>query len=317
MVKKKKKFICVALAFILAGFTACGQNTDQKSFSLRNDKNIVIEEVDVIIPTLEKDYDLLYISDLHAVIDDEYINESDKETVEQRKNSLFIAPNGKTSADNLDKYISYVNKCNPDAVLFGGDMIDFASPSTVTYLSEGLSKLNVPYIYVRADHDLDNWWCDQNVTREETDSLHENIDGNSAVFNIQYPEFQIIGWNDSTSQMTQGQLDEMKSLFASGKPVILITHVPFASNVDGSLAQASKEAWQDRSLVWGNDSYYVPNEITSQFMEMVYAEDSPVVEILCGHLHLTWDGMIDSNTHEHVFSAAAYGNIGYIKIRAN
>ncbi len=43
----------------------------------------------------------------------------------------------------------------------------------------------------------------------------------------------------------------MKEIFAMGKPILLLAHVPFDSKLDSSLQAASKEVWQDRALIWG------------------------------------------------------------------
>ena len=99
-----------------------------------------------------------------------------------------------------------------------------------------------------------------------------------------------------------------------GKPIIIVTHVPLHSEVDSTLDEISRAIWQDRNLSWGPDTSYVPNETTQKLMDLIYAEDSPVVEVLAGHLHFTWDGMITDKIHEHVFSPAFSQNIGLITI---
>jgi len=49
-------------------------------------------------------------------------------------------------------------------------------------------------------------------------------------------------------------------------------------------------------------------------LELNYAEDSPVKEVLCGHLHFEWDGNITENTHQHVFGAAFDARYGVIHV---
>lgn len=49
-------------------------------------------------------------------------------------------------------------------------------------------------------------------------------------------------------------------------------------------------------------------------MNIVLSEKTPIIEVLAGHLHLTWDGMITKTVHEHVFSQAFSSNIGLITI---
>ena len=94
----------------------------------------------------------------------------------------------------------------------------------------------------------------------------------------------------------------------------MATHVPYNSAVDSSLDEVSRAAWQDRNLTWGQDTTYVPDEPMQAWMDIVYGENSPVKEVLAGHLHLTWDGMINENVHEHVFPPAFNQYIGLITV---
>ena len=118
----------------------------------------------------------------------------------------------------------------------------------------------------------------------------------------------------STDNLSASALEQMKSLFAKGKPIILLTHVPVKSLVDDSLAQQSREVWGERELTWGQGCYHGPDEQTAEFLNMLYAPDSPVVEILCGHLHFTWDGQVTETVHQHVFSPAFEGVMGVITV---
>ncbi len=45
-----------------------------------------------------------------------------------------------------------------DAVLLGGDTIDFPSKANINYLQECLSDLSVPYMYVNGNHDWTYPW---------------------------------------------------------------------------------------------------------------------------------------------------------------
>ena len=138
--------------------------------------------------------------------------------------------------------------------------------------------------------------------------------GNNEVFVLDYPEFIILGINNSTFQMSEAAVEQVKEIAARDKPIIVVTHIPYDSVVDRSLDETSRAVWQDRNLSWGTDTYYKPNDVTTQWMDIVYGENSPVIEVLAGHLHFTWDGMINESVHEHVFGAAFSGNIGLIMV---
>lgn len=64
----------------------------------------------------------------------------------------------------------------------------------------------------------------------------------------------------------------------------------------------------------GEGCYYIPDDNTKVFLEMIYNENTPVVEILCGHMHFSWDGMVTDKVHEHVFSPIFSGYYGIIKV---
>ena len=133
---------------------------------------------------------------------------------------------------------------------------------------------------------------------------------------MEFPELRIIALNNNTSQFSESGATQMAELLAAEKPAILLAHVPFDSLLDTSLQEASKAVWQDRALVWGDNCYYYsPDTNTQKLMDMIYASQSPIKEILCGHLHFTWDGPVTENTNEHIFSPAFEKRVGVITIK--
>ena len=47
---------------------------------------------------------------------------------------------------------------------------------------------------------------------------------------------------------------------------------------------------------------------------MIYSEDTMVEQVLAGHLHESWDGMLTQQVPQHIFAPAFRGNIGIIHI---
>ena len=54
--------------------------------------------------------------------------------------------------------------------------------------------------------------------------------------------------------------------------------------------------------------------ILRQLLDLIYADDSPFVEILCGHLHFSWQGMVSPHVHQTVFSPAFSRYMGVIRV---
>ena len=334
-------------------------------------KSIQREDVHVTIPGMKGSKTLVYLSDLHVIADTSQVAAADLENVELRRNH-WSAYDGMTAADAWTLWVDYLNAVHPEGVLLGADMVDFASKANVESLKTGLERFDIPWVYVRADHDLapsyldgvfeTESWGYQREIKGYQDTFVENaeegagasrtclVDGDFAdVMTMEFADFIVAGWNNSTAQMTEAGLAKMREVFAQGKPVILLTHVPIQPLVEAAvtatdatsqasvtaetvtdatgqakatastitLTTASQEAWNGNALLWGRadtGTFYVPNETTAAFLEMIYNDDTPVVEILCGHLHFSWDGQVTPKVHEHVFGPAMERCMGVVTI---
>ena len=303
----------IMVLVLVTMFAVVGASAEGFDKDVLVDAGLNIEEVHVSIPGLTNTHHFLWVSDLHIVIDNEEIAEENHEVVAGRQTSWAIRPDGTQAGDYwVNELAEVINASSPDAILFGGDMIDLCSEATVEKLKEGLEKIAVPYMYIRADHDNRPYWTAYD--NEKGKALQNSICENDEILIFEYPEFVIMGINNSTDQMTDDAVEKAKTVAQSGKPVIILTHVPYDSIVDRSLGEISRVAWQDRNLCWGTDASYIPSEKMQEWMDVVLAENSPVTEILAGHLHLAWDGMVTESIHEHVFSQAFSGNIGLITV---
>lgn len=275
------------------------------------DEGITWERVHVTIPGMKGRKKMIYLSDLHVITENDQIATDSLAVVRQRMD--WSSFDGATAADAWPVWTDYLNAVQSDGILFGGDMVDFASDSNIACLKKGLDRMNRPWLYVRADHDLEPFFL-TGVSKEKCLAGQAEISSCEEVTVMEYEEFLVVGWNNSTTQLTQAGLDRMKETFSLGKPIILLTHVPIAPLADDSLAEKSREAWNDRVLIWGEGFDYQPNETTEEFLRMVCDENTPVCAILCGHLHFTWDGQVTEKVREHVFSAAFEKHAGWITI---
>ena len=276
--------------------------------------DINIEDVHVSIPGLSRTYHFLWVSDLHIVIDNDEIADDMHDFVKSRQENWAIRSDGKQAGDWWTESLAEaINTSSPDAILFGGDMLDLCTEATISILREGLAKIDVPWIYIRADHDIGTHWLatpdiDKNI------KMQNAISENGEIISLEYLEFIILGINNNTSQMSDDAVEKAKAIAEAGKPIIVVTHVPYDSIVDRTLDETSRAAWQDRNLSWGEGTSYIPGVKMKEWMDVVYGEGSSVIEVLAGHFHLTWDGMISETVHEHIFSQMFSGNIGLITV---
>lgn len=332
--------ICMLMTLGLCLITGCGRNGQEGNGENGGPGDphfsVVKEEVTVKIPGMQREKRFLYLSDLHLITMSDQVAADQKETVEGRL--AWSSYDGVTAEQAWPSWITYLNAQKADAVLLGGDVIDFASRANVDQVKAGIEKLESLYLYVRADHDLAPSYLN-GVFETESIGWQRELEPYDDVMMLEYDEFFIAGWNNSTAQMTPAGLQKMKILAErakkEGKAIILLTHVPIKPLGEGeellvplgasdtwanavanekSLSEASGEAWNDRTLIWGAGCAYAPNDVTSEFLRMIYADDTPFVEILCGHLHFSWDGYVTEKVHQHVFGAALDRHVGIVTV---
>ncbi len=270
------------------------------------------EKVDIRIPGLKKRYKFVFLSDLHILVENKEVSTESLEEVRARR-ELFCTEKGMYSARLWKKLPDFINSMDVDAVLLGGDMVDYASTSNLKCLKRGIKKIKAPVVYVRADHDYEPFHC-RGLSKKKMKRLHQSMDGYPGISLLEFEDLCIVGINDSTKQISKKQLKQIQKIFAKEKPVILLTHVPLNSLMDTSLEKASKEAWQSRALVWGKGCYYKPNQYTRKFLKLVYGKKSPVKAVLGGHLHFSWEGKLAKGILQHVFSPAYTGSMGIVTV---
>lgn len=269
---------------------------------------------------LSKTYTILTLNDLHIEAMDSTVQEAYKQTVIDRFSVLFVNPMGVHSMDMWNGISSILDSYNADGIVFIGDIIDYCSNSNSEVLKKGLDKLNTPYIYLRADHDLGVWYTDGNMTSEQAKAISSEIAEWSDVYVVDYNEFYLVGWNNSTSQLSREGLNQAKDIFQMAKqedkPILLMTHVPINSVVDDSLENYARTVdGQGRAKLWGEDCLYQPDETTQEFLDMVLAEDSPVKVVVAGHLHFKYVTLLNDKITEYVMDTGYRGNIGKIYLK--
>lgn len=285
------------------------------------DYDFTTEEVNIAIEGIEKEYTIAWVSDLHLVSDDKAGEEMGDvhaeylDAINERYEDLAVTKDGVHAKELWPEIVKYLNYNDFDGIIFGGDMMDYCSNSNISMIKEGLDSLHVPYMYIRADHDYGNYYGGVFFTEEEARKLHQAIDGDEISHKFwDMGEFIVLGIDNSTKDMPDYYLSMVEDVYSRGKPVIMATHVPYESKVDTSLAELSMKV-RNTIYYWSDDSdHYIPNDVTGKYLDLLYSDDTVVEQVLAGHLHASWDGMITQELPQHIFAPAFKGNIGIIHI---
>lgn len=287
--------------------------------SIKEAMSIIEDDITVDIG-LEKTYKLVAVNDVHIEAMDDTVKEPYKQTVYDRFYGMFINPSGIRSMDMWNGMSSILDSYDANGIVFIGDMIDYNSQTTTDLLKAGLNNIDTPYTYVRSDHDLGVWYTDGDVLPETAVEISSQVAEWQDVFVNDYGEFYLVGWNNSTSQLSESGLEQMKEIFCNAskenKKIIFALHVPINSIVDDGLEEAARAYdGEGRAKLWGNNCLYQPNETTQEFIEMVMEDESPVAAVFAAHLHFKYTTTINGKIPEYVLGPSYVGNIGVIEIK--
>lgn len=284
------------------------------------DYNFKTDEIVVEIEGLEGEYTIAFVNDIHMITDHSSgdVTEDNLVIVNERYETLSVTEEGIHSEELWPEVIKYLNYNDFDAVIFGGDILDYCSNSNIMALQAGLSELKYPndrIMYIRSDHDYGGWYGGIGFTDADGVLLQSFVlDADDMEKVIEFEEFMIVGINQSYRNLSQYARELIDLNLDVGKPVLLATHVPFYSNVDDSLEELSL-AVRNRIYYWSDDSTtYIPQGETQKLIDRIYAENSNVVQIVAAHIHAAWDGYVTDRLKEHVFAPTFQGNIGIIYV---
>lgn len=305
MLKRAGILVCAAASALCFGGCSRKEEAWEKQ----------ITEETVYVEGLEQEYTLLFLTDTHVVIQDDKASQQEQQYVRERY-GMFQNQEGISSAAQFPAWIAYANETGVDAVLLGGDIIDSPSDANVEWLQGQLAELEMPWLYVPGNHDWTfPWEYMTDYGRENYLSrLSPMMQGNPALQSLEVGELLLVGVDDSTGQVDPDAVSVYEELLAQDKPVILVSHVPFAAQ---TLLPKAVEAWSSPTVIGdGNVGGIWPNDTSQYFMDLTTAENSPVRLVLAGHVHLCDDGILDEELplRQIVGDAAYQGRAALVRV---
>lgn len=271
---KKRILILLFLPFLLAG---CSKEPTWEP--------TIIKEV-IDIESIEGEYRFLYLTDTHMIVTDE------SDTQQMIDNYIprlaeFKNAEGLSSAAQFPFWMKYANKEEMDAVLFGGDIIDFPSIPNIEYFENQVSTLKVPYLYTLGNHDWTYPWDYMTESGKATyiPMLETFTTDNSAIHTMEFDEFIIVALDNSTTQFNPDCLEEFKDILKGNKPVIVMFHVPVLTQ--SVLARGKEIRGENKRIVLGGGNWggIYPTELSQEIMNMLADPSNPIALVLAGHVH--------------------------------
>ena len=327
----KKTVSCTLAALGLLMAAGCGKGAEPAG--ILKESNILEETV--YLKGLEKgqEYELLFITDSHAVVRDGHAaSHGDGEAAPgnsitvtgeavsayaEERYPQFCNGEGVDSRTQFEAYIRYANERKVDGVLLGGDIIDSPSEANLAWLAEQLGQLKMPYLYVPGNHDWTYPWeyMTEKGRQDYLSLLEPFTQGNTEISSLDFGDFVAVGVNDSTNQVSGEVFPEFERLCGQGKPMLVLAHVPFLTQ---SVLGHAREVWSSPVVIGGgNYGGIYPDENSARFVDMLTAADSPVELVLTGHVHFYDRDIIDGKKEVlQLTGAAGYaGSVMLLHVR--
>lgn len=272
------------------------------------------EEV-VVIPGLEEEYEFLFLTDLHLAIktreDAGVYGDADARI------NFFSNPKGTVSAKQLPQWVSYANKNDIDAVLMGGDMIDYYSDTIADYLKEQIDALEIPYLFTVGNHEFFSPW-EESIPEDSV--IYELFQDKNKAFQIlDYDDFVICAVDNEAYQVNEASLGAMRRWMEANpkKPMILLAHVPFYTSNDLELLDKSLAAWNQALVIGTGEGTRDTTAVSREFLDLILGEDSPVVAIFVGDNHFYHKGNLTDSVAQWVGAPAFAGDGMIIRVKGN
>ena len=281
MCNKMKRLLSVfCIVSGMLSLVACGSGVSEQV--IITEDNITKETI--VIEGLTREYDLLFLTDTHMVVSSSKDSEQVAANIAERA-PQFVDSDGVSSASQFAAWMDYANEQQVDAVLMGGDIIDFPSEGALEHLRKNLENLTMPYIYTLGNHDWTYPWeyMTEKGKQEYLPLFEPLMQGNTAIASLDMGEFVVVTVDNSAGQVNAAAMEEYRRILAQGKPVIVLVHVPFLTQ---SVLSNAREQWSSPVVIGGgNYGGIYPNDTSAAFVDMTTAADSPVELVLAGHVH--------------------------------
>jgi len=260
----------------------------------------------IVIPNIKKTYHFLYIADTHVIIKSRDELGGVLGNTDKRIDS-FRNYKGKNSEEQFPSWIQLANNNNVDALLMGGDIVDYFSVQNVNYIKENLNNLKIPYLYTMGNHESYIPWdsLESGSNDKSLLSLFRNEDTEVQVLDC--GEFNVVSVNDSLSKISEKALSEFKEINNIAKPIILILHIPLCTQNTDILKEDTIKHWGN-SILLGQDCGYDLDDNTKEFINMVTDNNSHVSGVLAGHLHFYHKDILNNKIVQVVSDASSGGN---------
>ena len=242
-------------------------------YGITSDSFQIIQEK-IYIDNLDRDYVFWQVSDTHI----NYVeDESLIDFYGQKNRDWTPKKDGFNPLYAFDFMIEEAKKRGLDALILGGDLVDFCNQASIDYVCERLKTLDCEKIVALGNHE--GSLGDPVITTRAFYPMYMELTSQKPDCRIvDYGKFMFVTLDDSDLKVIPEQIDFLKSVKKYNKPVILVTHIPLITE---GLEPSCMKIWGTKFML----GTYDDTDLTKEAVSIIKAEDSPFIAVLAGHLH--------------------------------
>ena len=271
-----------------------------------NESFIRPERIEIRAKGVKGSYRFLHISDAHVAVADE--NASDGERALAEKQSKRWSLGVLTSTEAFEEMLKYVGHIHPDALLIAGDAVDYFGEANASFMKDRLDALKregINTLYAYGNHEGASYLESIPDYRAYYYLYTDVMSGDPSFQIMDLGDLLIVAVENSTRDITEGQLERMKAAIADAKEreisIILLMHIPIFAE---ELAPRVLKIWGPSFMI---GSLPEDSPVVHEFCNLVKAEDSPIAAVLAGHIHYSQKGFVSEGRMQYVTAPAFEG----------
>lgn len=250
-------------------------------------------------PDINERFTVIFLADTHLFRDDERgeaYNAYSGRMAKAYNQTRHFQTNEPTNPEAcFEKTLAIAQKENAKLLVLAGDIFSFPSEAAIEWVCEKLNSSGLPYLYTAGNHDWhyegmqgssaqlrDTWIQKRLMPLYQKDSPMMAM---RAINNV-----LLVALDNSDYQITKAQLDFFRKAIATGKPVVLMMHIPiyaperpvgfgcghpeWGAKTDRSFELERRERWPEAGHTVTTQTFY---------HEVLAAPN--LLGVLTGHIH--------------------------------
>jgi DNA repair exonuclease SbcCD nuclease subunit len=262
--KKYYLNIIGCLAILIITISGTTQDNGRKVIHFVSNQEL---SATITIPDFIDSLKIMQITDSHLDIEDE--KELDLMKYTGRMHNAYMNPRkhysqdiSKTTFEYFDDLLLKAKNEDIELLLLTGDIVNFPSAVSVKYVYDRLIKTGIPFLYTAGNHD---WYYEgmkgnQDSLRRtwiEKSLLPLYNDFNPLFYSVIIKGINFVSIDNSTFKVNDKQIEFLKDQLKRKEPIILISHIPYYSNISEMI----------------------------QIKDIISSNSDKIVAILTGHIH--------------------------------